>query len=65
MLNGFYPGYAPGPIGASKYLDELNRDHHKEGKHTYALYSKIDDLIGFGDLVWGRYTSQWPTMDDY
>ena len=22
-----------------------------------------DDLIGFGDIVWGRYTSVWPTVE--
>lgn len=62
-LNGFYPGYAIGPLGLSKYLHELNEDAMKEGSYTYGLLSKFDDLIGFGDLVWGKYTSEWPTMD--
>jgi triacylglycerol lipase len=30
-LNGFYPGYAIGPMGMSKYLQELNDDQIREG----------------------------------
>ena len=62
-LNGFYPGYAIGPMGMSKYLQELQDDIIKEGNHVFALFSIMDDLIGFGDIVWGRYTSVWPTVD--
>lgn len=61
-LNGFYPGYAIGPIGLSKYLSDLNNNKIKEGSYTYALLSEFDDLIGYGDIVWGKYTSEWPTM---
>lgn len=62
-LNGFYPGYAIGPMGMSKYLQELNDDSIKEGSHVFSIFSVDDDLIGFGDIVWGRYTSVWPTVD--
>ena len=62
-LNGFYPGYAIGPMGMSKYLQELNNDQIKEGNHVFSIFSTQDDLIGFGDIVWGRYTSVWPTVE--
>ena len=62
-LNGFYPGYAVGPMGMSKYLQDLNNDQIKEASHVFSIFSTEDDLIGFGDIVWGRYTSVWPTVD--
>jgi triacylglycerol lipase len=65
QLNGFYPGYAIGPMGMSRYLQELNDDQIKEGVYVYSLFSGQDDLIGYGSLVWGRYTSAWPTTDTY
>eukprot|EP00347_Sterkiella_histriomuscorum_P024524 403330808 len=63
-LNGFYPGYAIGPMGLSSYLYDLNQDSIQEGDHTFGLMSAYDDLIGAGDIVWGQYTSKWPTMQD-
>jgi hypothetical protein len=50
-------------MGMSKYLQELNDDQIKEGNHVFTIFSVDDDLIGFGDIVWGRYTSVWPTVD--
>ena len=50
-------------MGLSSFLTELNSDNIKEGSFTYGLMSAQDDLIGFGDVVWGQYTSKWPTMD--
>lgn len=38
-LNGFYPGYAIGPMGMSTYLQELNDDKIKEGDYVYSLFS--------------------------
>ena len=29
----------------------------------FSIYSTADELIGFGDVVWGRYTSVWATVD--
>ena len=43
----------------------LNDDPIKEGVHVYALFSSQDDLIMYGDLVFGLYTSKWPTIDDF
>ena len=62
-MNGFFPGDAIGPIGLSSYLQELNSNTIKEGSHTFSIFSTTDDLIGYGDLVYGRYTSLWPTVD--
>jgi len=50
-------------MGLSSYLYELNKDSIKEGTYTFGLLSTKDDLIGYGDLVWGQFTSEWPTMD--
>ena len=55
--NGFYPGYAMGPKGLSDYLDELNSDGTKEGSFVASMFSTFDDVILYGDLVWGQYTS--------
>lgn len=62
-LDGFYPGFMIGPVGLSTYLKELNDDTVKEGDHTFALLSTADDLIMYGDLVFGKFTSEWPTLD--
>jgi hypothetical protein len=40
-------------MGMSSYLKELNDDNIKEADHVFGVFSVIDDLIGFGDLVWG------------
>lgn len=63
-LNGFYPGTAK-DVGLSSYLKELNDDTSKEGDHVFAMYSTQDDLIMYGDLVFGQYTSKWPSIDDF
>lgn len=54
-----------GPVGLSAYLQELNTDTTREAGHIYALLSTKDDLIGFGDIVYGKYTSKFPTEDGY
>lgn len=51
-LNGFYPGTAK-DYGLSSFLKELNDDPIKEGDHVYAMFSTQDDLIMYGDLVFG------------
>lgn len=62
-LNGFYPGSAAN-TGLSTFLQELNDDKTKEGDQVFAMFSTQDDLIMYGDLVFGQYTSLWPTVDD-
>jgi len=56
-VNGFYPGYAIGPLGLSQYLSDLNNNVIKEGSHVFSMLSTYDDLILYGDLVYGQYTS--------
>lgn len=63
QLNGFYPGYAIGPMGLSRYLSDLNSNSIKEANHVFAIFSTSDDLIGYGDIVYGQFTSIWPTVD--
>jgi len=60
-LNGFYPGWSYGPLGLSTFLKDLNDDKTKEATHAFAMLSTYDDLILFGDIVWGQYTSEYPT----
>lgn len=64
--NGFYPGYMVGllgPYGVSAFLQDLGQRSHFEGAHVYSMWSSVDELIGYGDLVWGRYTSRIPGQD--
>jgi len=64
--NGLYPGYMIGvfgPYGVSAFLKELNRDVGFEGQHVYSMWSTVDEVIGSGCLVWGRYTPQIPGQD--
>ncbi|MDR3673435.1 MAG: lipase family protein [Holophaga sp.] len=58
--NGFYPGYAFGPMGLSSILTNINSTSHYEGSHVYTLWSHVDEIIMYGDVVWGRYTSEIP-----
>ena len=54
--NGFYPGLYK-DHGLADYLDELNQDGTREGNYIVSMLSTYDDVIMFGDLVFGRYTS--------
>lgn len=63
-LNGFYPGTSAG-VGLTTFLKELNDDTTKEGDNVFAMFSSYDDLIGGGDLVFGQYTSMFPTVQTY
>jgi len=62
-VNGFYPGTSAN-TGLCTYLKELNDDTTKEGSYVVSALSTKDDLIMYGDKVFGRYTSQWPTEED-
>lgn len=65
--NGFYPGYAawsPYPLGLSNILYNLNSSgSHYEGAFVYSIWSTVDEVIGYGNLVYGRYTSQIPAQN--
>ena len=62
--NGLYPGYAAGspPFGLSNILYNINyaAASHYEGGFVYTIWSTVDEVIGYGDVVYGRYTSQIP-----
>lgn len=66
--NGLYPGYAAGspPWGLSNILYDLNytSGSHYEGSFVYTIWSTVDEVIGYGDLVYGRYTSRIPAQND-
>lgn len=61
--NGFYPGYAYGGWGMSRFLRELNAQPSIEAEHIYSIWSTEDQLVGYGGIVWGRYTCQVPNQD--
>lgn len=58
--NGFYPGYWYGPTGLSAILANVNARSRYEGSYVFTIWSTVDEVIGYGDVVWGRYTSQVP-----
>jgi Lipase (class 2) len=61
--NGFYPGYLiglQGPFGVSQILQNINASSHYEGSYVYTIWSTVDETIGYGCLVYGRYTPQIP-----
>lgn len=63
--DGFFPGYASfwGVGGLSDFLRELNAQSGLEGTHVYSIWSRADQLIGFGGLVYGKYTARIPGQD--
>jgi len=65
-INGFYPGMAPslvGPVELSFYLEDLNMNGHKEGDYVFSMFSVDDDLIKYGGMVYGKFTSKIPRED--
>ena len=61
--NGFYPGYVVGlygPFGVSEFLVSLNSSSRFEGAYRFSIWSTVDEVLGYGNLVYGRYTSQVP-----
>ncbi|CAM2010536.1 hypothetical protein [Acanthopleuribacter pedis] len=59
--NGFYPGYMAGvwgPYSVSRFLTDLNRTTGFEGAKVYTIWSTVDEIVGFGGLVYGRYTAR-------
>jgi len=63
--NGFYPGYLTffGLTGVSDFLADLNARPGLDGDYVYSIWSRADQVIGFGDLVYGQYTSRIPGQD--
>lgn len=64
--NGLYPGYAAGspPFGLSNILYNENFSaSHYEGSFVYSIWSTVDEVIGYGNVVYGRYTSRIPAQN--
>ncbi len=64
--NGLYPGYLIGflgPYGVSNILTNINATSHYEGTYVYTIWSTVDEIIGYGDVVYGQYTSQIPAQN--
>ncbi|MFT3764058.1 MAG: hypothetical protein QM820_00815 [Minicystis sp.] len=60
--NGLYPGYLVGlsVVGRSSFLDDLLSTSRYEGAYRYSIFSTADEMIGYGDIVYGQYTSRIP-----
>uniref|UniRef100_A0A1I8A4L2 Lipase n=1 Tax=Steinernema glaseri TaxID=37863 RepID=A0A1I8A4L2_9BILA len=74
---GFWPGSAS--VGAdmcsslevhnanvsnySSILKQANDANIKEAQHTYAMWSKKDEIL-LNNVVYGRHTSEYPMLDD-
>jgi hypothetical protein len=60
---GLYPGYLVGllgPYGVSDYLVDLNSSSRYEGSYIYSIWSTVDEVVGYGTVVYGKYTCQVP-----
>jgi hypothetical protein len=61
--NGFYPGYLIGllgPYGVSSFLVELNSSSGYEGSYRYSIWSSVDEVVGYGCIVYGVNTCRIP-----
>jgi hypothetical protein len=60
--NGLYPGYLYFGFvtGRSTYLNDLLATSSYEGAYRYSIYSTADEVIGYGGVVYGGYTSRIP-----
>jgi triacylglycerol lipase len=63
--NGLYPGYLyfGFVVGVSNILTNMNASSHYEGAYTYSIWSTVDEIIGYGNVVYGQYTSQIPAQN--
>jgi triacylglycerol lipase len=63
--NGLYPGYLyfGFVLGVSNILTSMNASTHYEGAFTYSIWSMVDEVIGYGDVVYGQYTSRIPSQN--
>lgn len=60
--NGLYPGYLLGlaVVGRSSFLNDLLAQSKFEGAYRYSIFSTVDEIIGYGGLVYGEYTARLP-----
>jgi len=64
-VEGLWPGtrYGLGPVaGRSSVLEALTRVPGVEGTRRYALWSRSDEILGPGALVWGEVTARLPAQ---
>lgn len=62
-VNGFYPGYLigfTGPYGVSSILVDMNSVAHREGSFVYTIWSSVDEVVGYGTIVYGQSTCRIP-----
>ncbi len=62
-VNGLYPGYLIGifgPYDVSSILVDMNSVSHREGSFVYTIWSSVDEVIGFGTIVYGTSTCRIP-----
>ena len=62
-VNGFYPGYLigfTGPYDVSSILVDMNSTSHYEGSYVYSMWSSVDEVIGYGTIVYGTSTCRIP-----
>lgn len=62
-VNGFYPGYLIGiygPYDVSQVLVDLAATSHFEGSYVYSIWSQVDEVIGYGTIVYGSSTCRIP-----
>ncbi len=63
---GFFPGQMLGfsVVGRARILEETNRSPHAEGAYVVSAWSRYDEILGGGGLVWGQKTAEIPGSDD-
>jgi hypothetical protein len=62
-VNGLYPGYLIGflgPYDVSSILVDMNSTSHYEGSFVYTIWSSVDEVIGYGTIVYGTSTCRIP-----
>lgn len=64
--NGFYPGYLIGvfgPYGVSTFLVDLASSSHYEASYVYSIWSSVDEVVGYGTIVYGTSTCRIPAQN--
>lgn len=64
--NGFYPGYLIGvfgPYGVSAFLVGLASSSHYEASYVYTIWSSVDEVVGYGTIVYGTSTCRIPAQN--
>ncbi len=66
-VDGLWPGTRYGwgdVIGRSEVLERLGQRPGTEGERRYAIWSRTDEILGVGGLVWGEVTARLPDQTD-